>query len=307
MYQAPTYALMLTGEVESGKTQEVTMPMVSGWRAEIADLATEGSLVESGDFVARIDGSDVETTIEAQQEALDVFIASSKRDMTQLKIDLNNANLAYEKAKVDHQIAELKATVPLKFIGELEYKERQLALKQISKILTDNNKNYLSLTLKQKEKKKEVGLGLQQNKKQLAYWQERLENLTINAKQAGYVIHARHPRNGTKYQMGDQVRTGRIIAKVSQTTDMRVKAWINAIDLPKIEADMAVKVQFDALPNTEVGGEVVYISAGGNDKSNWGGGLYYEITVRLNNANQLGLLPGMSAMVEVEESDYERP
>jgi len=301
----PASALMLTGEVESSQTQEITMPMVRSWRAEIADMATEGSRVEMGDFVVRIDGSDLDTTIESQQEALDVFIATSKRDMTQLKIDLNNAQLAFEKAKVDHQVAELKASVPLEFIGELEYKERQLALKQVAKTLADNKKKYHALQLRIAEKQKEVDLGLEQKQKELAYWQDRLANLTIQADQAGYVIHASHPWNGTKYQIGDQVQTGQVIAKVSKTTDMRVKAWINAIDLPKIKQDLPVTVKFDALPNKAVSGKVSQISAGGHDKTNWGNGLYYEINVALNNGNDIGLLPGMSALVLIEESDHE--
>jgi len=297
----PATALMLTGEVESSQTQEITMPMVRSWRAEIADMAAEGSYVEPGDFVIRVDGSDLDSTIEAQEEALDVFIAASKRDMTQLQIDLNNAQLAFEKAKVDHQTAELKASVPLNFIGELEYKERQLTLKQNLKARAENEKKYQALKLRLTEKQKEVDLGLSQKQKELAYWQERLKNLTINAQQSGFVIHASHPWNGTKYQIGDQVQTGQVVAKVSKTTDMRVKAWINAIDLPKISKSMSVRVQFDALPATTLAGEIQHISAGGHDKKNWGDGLYYEILVSLKSGHGADLLPGMSALVMVDE------
>ena len=296
-------ALMLTGEVESSQTQEITMPMVRSWRAEIADMADEGSFVEPGDFVVRIDGTDLDNTIESQKEALDVFKAASKRDTIQLQIDLNNARLAYEKAKVDHQIAELKASVPLEFIGELEYKERQLAFKQMDKTLQENEKKFRALEVKLKEKNKEVALGLAQKQKELDYWKQRLADLTITANQAGYVIHATHPWNGTKYQIGDQVQTGRVIAKVSKTTGMRVKAFVNAIDLPHIKQDMAVEVQFDALPNASMGGVISHISAGGHDKKNWGEGLYYEITVMLLGEQDARLLPGMSALVLVNEDN----
>lgn len=297
----PASALMLTGEVESSQTQEITMPMVRSWRAEIADMAAEGSYVEPGDFVVRIDGTDLDNTIESQKEALDVFKAASKRDTIQLQIDLNNARLAYEKAKVDYQVANLKASVPLEFIGELEYKERQLALKQIDKTRTENEKKYQALKAKLIEKNKEVTLGLEQKQKELAYWQERLSQLTINANQTGYVIHASHPWNGTKYQIGDQVQTGRVIVKVSKTTDMRVKAFVNAIDLPAIKNNTGVQVKFDALPNAVMDGTVSHISAGGHDKKNWGEGLYYEITIALNGNQDKRLLPGMSALVLVNE------
>ncbi len=296
------FAVMLTGEVESSQTQQVTMPMVRSWRAEIADMAAEGSRVDVGDLVARIDGSDLDATIEGQKEALDVYQASSKRDMIQLKIDVNNAELAYEKAKVDHKVAELKAGVPMNFIGELAYKERQLTLKQISKILTDNNKKLAALKLREKEKQQEIELGLQQKQQQLTYWQERLASLTINANQAGYVIHATHPWNGTKFQIGDQVQTGQVIVKVSKITDMRVKAWVNAIDLPKVQENQSVEVLFDALPGIVLKGQIITISAGGHDKKNWGTGLYYEITVDLDDSDAVELLPGMSALVHIKEA-----
>ena len=297
-----TSALMLTGEVESSQTQQVTMPMVRSWRAEIADLATEGSRVEVGDLIARIDGSDLDATIEAQKEALDVYQASSKRDMIQLRIDVNNAELAYEKSKVDYKVASLKAAVPMNFIGELAYKERQLTLKQISKTLADNDKNLVSLKLREKEKQKEIELGLQQKQQQLTYWQEQLANLTINANQGGYVIHATQPMSGSKYQIGDQVRTGEVIVKVSKVTDMQVKTWVNAIDLPKVKDNQPVKVRFDALPGVVLNGQIIVISAGGHDKKNWGSGLYYEITVDLENSDEVDLLPGMSALVYTEEA-----
>lgn len=298
----PVFAVMLTGEVESSQTQQVSMPMVRSWRAEIADMAAEGSRVEVGDFIARIDGSDLDATIEAQKESLDVYQASSKRDMIQLRIDVNNAELAYQKAKVDHKVASLKAGVPMNFIGELAYKERQLTLKQISKTLAENNKNLVALKLREKEKQQEIELGLQQKQKQLAYWQERLASLTINASQSGYVIHATHPWNGTKFQIGDQVQTGQVIIKVSKITDMQVKAWVNAIDLPKIQDNQWVEVQFDALPGIALNGQIMAISAGGHDKKNWGSGLYYEITVDLDDSDAVDLLPGMSALVYVKEA-----
>ncbi len=294
-------ALMLTGEVESSQTQEITMPMVRSWRAEIADMAEEGRFVEPGDFVVRIDGTDLDNTIESQKEALDVFKAASKRDTIQLQIDLNNARLAYEKAQVDYQIAALKASVPLEFIGELEFKERQLALKQMAKTRTENEKKFRALETRLVEKHKEVALGLEQKQNELDYWQERLSQLTINATQAGYIIHASHPWNGTKYQIGDQVQTGRVIAKVSKTTDMRVKAFVNAIDLPHIKDNMTVDVQFDALPNATMKGVVTHISAGGHEKKNWGEGLYYEITITLEGRQDERLLPGMSALVLINE------
>lgn len=296
---------MYTGVVESSQTQVINMPQVRGWQAKIAEMIDEGSFVETGDFLVRIDGSEVDGTIESKTEQLDVFKASAKRDMIQIDIDLNNAHLAHEKAKVDRQVAQLKANVPVNFIGELEYKERQLALKKSIKELNDANNKLNAIQQKKREKQLEVDLGLEQKQKELAYWQGQLASLSIKATQSGYVIYAAHPWNGSKYQVGDQANSGMEIMKVSKKQNMKVKAWVNAIDMPKISTGKAVKVSFDAVPNAQINGEIVEISSGGRDKKDWGDGLYYEVEVSLSDADNIELLPGMSALVSLNTDHSE--
>ena len=89
---------------------------------------------------------------------------------------------------------------------------------------------------------------------------------------------------------------------MSKKQNMKVKAWVNAIDVPKIAEGHAVKVSFDALPDALIRGEITSVSSGGRDKKDWGDGLYYEIEVSLNGAEAIDLLPGMSALIELEEA-----
>ncbi|VAW46841.1 hypothetical protein MNBD_GAMMA02-340 [hydrothermal vent metagenome] len=292
-----SHAEMFTGMVESGQTQAVNMPQVRGWQAKISEMIDEGSFVNEGDFLVRIDGSELDNTIESKTEQLDVYGASSKRDLIQVQIDFNNAILAYEKAKVARKVAQLKADVPIDFIGELEFKERQLTLKKSIKVLSESENELKSIKQKQQEKKVEVDLGLQQKLKDLTYWQNQLDTMTINATQSGYVIYATHPHTGSKYQTGDQANSGMEILKVSKKHDMKVKAWVNAIDIPKISKGKAVSVAFDALPNILINGEITEVSAGGRDKKDWGNGLYYEVDINLIDADKIPLLPGMSALI----------
>ncbi|MCX7553310.1 HlyD family efflux transporter periplasmic adaptor subunit [Marinicella sp. S1101] len=298
---ALSHADMYTGTVESSQTQVINMPQVRGWQAKIAEMIDEGSFVEAGDFLVRIDGSEVDSTIESKVEQLDVFKASAKRDMIQIEIDLNNANLAFERAKVTRKVAQLKADVPVNFIGELEFKERQLALKKSIKDLNDAENELNTIIKNKREKELEIELGLQQKQQELTYWQGQLAALSITADQSGYVIYAAHPRTGSKYQVGDQANSGMEILRVSKKQNMKVKAWVNAIDVPKITQGKAVKVSFDALPNAQVNGEITSISSGGRDKNDWGDGLYYEVEVSLNGADDIELLPGMSALVKLSE------
>ncbi len=296
-----TQAVMFTGVVESSQTQVINMPQVRGWQGKISEMIDEGTYVETGDFLIRIDGSEIDSTIESKVEQLDVFKASAKRDMIQIEIDTNNANLAYEKAKVDRKVAQLKADVPVDFIGELEYKERQLVLKKSIKTLDEAKNDLIAIKQKQKEKVIEVELGMEQKQNDLDHWQAQLAALSIIATQSGYVVYGTHPFTGSKFQVGDQANSGMEIMKVSKKQNMKVKAWVNAIDIPKITQGKPVNVSFDALPNAQVNGEILSISSGGRDKKDWGDGLYYEVEVSLFEADGIELLPGMSALVNLSE------
>ena len=296
------HTTLFTGVVESSQTQIINMPQVRSWQGKISEMVEEGIYVEAGDFLVRIDGSEVDSAIESKVEQLDVFKASSKRDMIQIEIDLNNANLAFEKAKVDRQVAQLKADVPVNFIGELEYKERQLALKKAIKVLSESENSLKAIQQKKREKQLEVKLGTEQKQNDLAYWQDQLDALSIKATQSGYVIYGAHPFTGSKFQVGDQANSGMEIMKVSKKQNMKVKAWVNAIDVPKIAEGHAVKVSFDALPDALISGEITSVSSGGRDKKDWGDGLYYEIEVSLNGAEAIDLLPGMSALIQLQEA-----
>ncbi|TDR23822.1 HlyD family secretion protein [Marinicella litoralis] len=301
IFSCTCQAEMFTGMVESSQTQVVNMPQVRGWQAKISEMTEEGTFVEPGDFLVRIDGSELDSTIESKTEQLDVFKASAKRDMIQIQIDLNNAKLAHEKAQVARKVAQLKADVPVDFIGELEYKERQLTLKKSIKTLDESKNELAAIEQKQREKKIEIELGTEQKEKDLAYWKNQLDSMTIHANQSGYVIYASHPWTGSKYQTGDQANSGMEILKVSKKQNMKVKAWVNAIDIPNIAEGKKVSVSFDALPNAQVDGQITSVSSGGRDKKDWGDGLYYEVEIGLNDADNIPLLPGMSALIILSE------
>ena len=292
--------MLITGVVESSKTQSVLMPLVRSFNGKISEMAEEGSYVVEGDVLMQVDGAEVYSTIESEQESLDVFKATSKRDLINLKIEKNNAMVAYEKAKVDKKVAQVRAQVPVNFIGELEYKERQLALKQTDKALNQTQAALAEVVRKEQEKEKEIELGLEQKNKKLDYWKDRLESFSVKAQQTGYVIYGTQNWTGRKIQTGDQVQSGAEVLKVSQNGNMKIIAWINAIDIPAIQLNQTVEVAFDALPGVKTSGAIQEISAGGEDKQDWGSGLYYKVVIGLNDTDELPLLAGMSALISIQ-------
>ncbi len=291
--------LLVTGQVESRQAQDVMMPVTTNFQGKISELADEGSWVEPGDMVVRFDGTDVDSRITSAEEDLLLFMASTKRDLIRLEIDLRQAELNEEKARVEQAIAEMLGAVPLDLIGELEYRERQLRLARAENAQKESGEQLTDARQKLTEKQTELELGTERKTQRLNKWRTMLESYTINADQAGYVIHSMHPWNGSKLQEGDQTNSGMQVASVAQNEEMEIVAWVNAVDIPHLVDDQPVTISFDAIDELELNGRISDIELAGDVKPEWGNGLYYRIVVAMPQGNAPELLSGMSVLLEI--------
>lgn len=292
-------SIYITGEIESKTTQHILMPLVPSFNGKISEMAAEGTQVKTGDFLLRIDGSTVDSQIESQIEQLLVFKATAKQNTIDLKIQLNQAQISYERADTSNKIAEMKAQVPLEYIGELAYKQNQLQFKNTEKSYKKSVNDLQEVKTKLKENHKEMLLGITQKQEKLDYLQNTLKLFTIYAQQDGYIIYSTKAWTGEKIQVGDQMNSGHLVMSVSQNKDLQIVAWINAIDTPKLSANQKVNIQFDAFLNRTYKGEIVAIASGGEDKQIWGDALYYKANIDILEHTPANLLLGMSALIEV--------
>jgi len=297
--QADAEGLLVSGEVESRRSQYVISPLTNSWRTQITFLAEEGQRVEPGDLVMQVDGAGIETQQRSAEDELARFEATAKRDIANLQLAMNNAELDLARSQIQLRIASMKAEVPADFIGELEYQENQLALEQADRDVSKATETYGNADTRLTEKQSEVELERQHRQQRLELWDQMLEAVQIRAQQPGFVLHRQHPWSGVKYQTGDQVQTSWEIAAVADDQDLQVVAWINAIDLPRLANDQRVEIQFDALPNQQITGRLLDIPQAGQNKPQWGKGLYHKAIVEIE-PNALPLLPGMSALVVFE-------
>lgn len=296
-------SILATGTVESKNTQHVLMPLVPSFNGKLSEMVEEGTLVEVGDLLIRIDGAEVNSKIESLEEQLETFDATYKRTGIELIIQLNNAQIEFDRADVTLKISKMKAEVPLNYIGELAFKQNQLALKNAEKIYQKSSNNLKEVKIKQRETSKEKELGFKQKQKKLQFQKDLLKSYTVLATRQGYAVNANHPWNGSKIQLGDQLQSGWKVLTVSQNTDLQISSWINAIDIPHIKAAQKVNIQFDAFMESSYSGEILSISAGGGDRKSWGDGLYYHVIIKLNEQAKDNLLIGMSAMIEISTGE----
>jgi len=307
LYCFNTFAktVLATGTIESENTQHVLMPLVESFNGKVNEIVAEGSAVKKGDLLAKIDGASVDSKIESLKEQFESFNETAKKSEIDAQITLSNSQIAYEKAQIKQKIAQMKAELPLEFIGELKFKQNQLAYKNAQKSFQKAQNDLTEAKQKQSEKYNSNKLGNAQKKKKLKAQENLLKGLTLYATQDGYVVYSTHPWTGKKIQAGDQLQTGMELLTVSQNNKLKIVAWLNAIDIPNIKLQQKVSISFDAYLDKSYQGKISSIAQGGEEKKSWGNGLYYRIEVELIDKPQLNLLIGMSALIETQEQTNE--
>jgi len=291
---------LLTGEVYSRKAQDIIVPLTTSWKATISMMVEEGQQVQPGDVVVEFDGSKAALQLEQQREAARAEDAKTERDLAKLEKEYVQASYAVKLAEVELDLAEMRAEIPKGLIGALDYAENQLAAEQANKTLEDRQTQLIDKEKSLAERRRRAGLDLQKAELQEAWWAEMLETFTVEATQFGYVIHSNHPWTRSKFQEGDGVRTSFKVAQVADTSDLAIRVWVNSVDRPHIEAGAPVRITFDALPGRSLSGRLDSISDSGSKRDEWGRAVYFEGSVSFDANSVPKLLPGMSALVEVQ-------
>lgn len=298
--EAREYPALLTGEVFSRTAQDIFVPHVSTWRASISLMAPEGEQVQIGDLVVSFDGTSTLNELEQHKEQQRAQQAVADRDLARQDKELTQARFLVEQSKVALELSSLKAEIPKGLIGAIEYAENQLARQQDARQLEDAIKQLEEKQHGLDNMQQQVKLDQQKAELKEAWLTETLQRLSVKATQPGYVIHSNHPWTRAKFQEGDTVRTSFKVAEVADTSDLAIRVWVNAVDRPNLQGDAQAIIYFDAMPDTPITGRLVNISGSATKRPDWGNAAYYEGTVSFNIEQAPGLLPGMSALVEIQ-------
>lgn len=290
---------LLTGEVFSRQAQEIIVPLTTNWQSRISELAPEGSFVEQGERVVMFDGTEAARQLEQQREAARTELAKTERDIARLEKELAQADIRLQQAQVQLDLARLKASVPLGVIGAIEHAENQLALEEAENALENVRTTRSDAVRNLADRREQAELDENKTVIQEQWWAQMLASFEIKAEQPGYVIYGNHPWTRAKFQEGDNVQTSFRIAQVANTADLAIKVWINGVDKPRVASGARVTVFLDALPGQRFEGSVESVSDSGAKRQEWGKADYFEAIVVLDEVPEGQLLPGMSALVEV--------
>jgi HlyD family secretion protein len=254
-----------SGQLESEKSENILLPSVLStqnvrvYEIKITDLIEEGSVVDSGQYIATLDHKVIEEVLTAAKlelEAAMVIVEDAKLDsslslsnyrdlITNSRSDVEERRIVVAESVYESPSVIKKAEMDLaKSERKLEQDIKGLAMQQRQ--------------LNSRMERRNIDFRLKQ--KRVDDLMKVYEALIIKATKPGMVIYARD-RFGIKIQIGSVLTPwSPIIATLPDMTRMISETYINEIDIAKIKTGQKVTLSIDAFPDKVLKGEVISVA-----------------------------------------------
>lgn len=284
-----------TGELRAKNSSNVTGPL-NMRRAQlnqikIADLVPEGTTVDSGDVVGRLDVTDLMNKI----QDIEINIQRFETELEQVRLDCTltmatareeivNLNYAKEERKLEWEQSTFEPPSTQRQ-AKIEHEKSKRAYDQA-------NVSYVTKEKQSTAKMRIAESDLFKEQKKYESFLDMMGKFVIRAEQPGMVIYYRE-WGGEKRVVGSTVHTWEpIIATLPDLSEMESITYVNEVDRQKVDTGQVVTVTFDAIPGKEIKGRIVHVAEVPQELKN-SDAKVFEVKVKILEADET-LRPGMS-------------
>lgn len=251
-----------TGELQAKKSEKIRGPKgmrAAGiWQTQIADLVAEGTVVKEGDYVGRLDRSELDGKI----QNLGTEIEKIESQLLQATLDTAITLRGLRDQMINLQFAMREKRLEVeqsKYEPPAVIRREELELERIQRDYNQQNQNY---RLKQEQAEaqiKEIMATLDQSMSKFKMMRDLSSEFNVKAPKSGMVIYERS-WDGKKGPGSRVSSWDPVIAQLPDLSDMVSKMYVNEVDISKVKMDQKVSVSVDAFPEKEYKGKVIQIA-----------------------------------------------
>jgi multidrug efflux pump subunit AcrA (membrane-fusion protein) len=261
------------------------------YQTKIEHIIDEGTVVEKGSYVGRLDQSELATRL--SQRKSDYKISLS--EFTQAKLD-SAMDLRKARDNMDNSLYEIEKKKLVLTNSQFEppavIKEKEMELERAEKKHIREIENYDLQKQKAVAKMEAAQAEMDDDKSKLDQVLAIQKEFTIMAPESGMLIYKRDWR-GNKMGVGAQVSAwDPVVATLPDLTKMISKTYINEVDINKVTKGQKVAVGLDAFPDKGLSGIVLEVANMGQQRPN-SDSKVFEITVEIYESDTT-LRPGMT-------------
>lgn len=284
-----------SGELEAKNSENIVGPAglreVRIWQVQISDIIPEGTLVDSGQYVATLDRTEITNRmkdLESELEKLESQFIKTKldtsMDMRAAREELINLRYSLEERQitVEQSIYEPPAT----------QRQARIELEKVQRAFEQAQRNYKLRTEKNNANMQEVYASYTQAQRRLEQIREVLKDFTVKAPKKGMLIYKRN-WDGSRMGIGSTMSSwDNVVATLPNLSEMISKTYVNEIDISKVKTGQKVQIGVDAFPDRLYTGEVTEVANIGEQMKN-SNAKVFEVRIRVNEFDSI-LRPAMT-------------
>jgi len=297
----------VTGELQARNSVKISAPLsklrdIYVWELSIGKIVPEGTVVDSGDFVAQLD----ETEIANQLKEVDSEIEKNQAEIEKTRIDSSlelrsqRDNIINQKYAVEE--AEINVTQS-KFESPAVIRKAEIDLDKLKREYNQTLSNY-NLKVQQaqvniRQKNVELEKFLRRKEKIL----DAMGSLVIKAPADGMIVYYKD-RDGTKRTSGSSIQLWRepTVATLPDLSSFNSITYVNEIDISRIQLGQSVTIGIDAFPDKKFTGVVAEVANIGEQLPNTDSKVF-EVRIQLNE-NDPVLRPAMTTSNAILTKTY---
>jgi HlyD family secretion protein len=275
-----------TGELEAKSSEKIFGPSPTAlrdariWQLKIDDIIPDGSIVDSGDYVAQLDRTELTNKLKDQQIEIEQFENNfiktqldTTMDLRTARNDLVNLRYAMEEAQiaVDQSIYEPPAT----------QRQAQIELDRAQRSYDQAVRNYSLRYEKAVANMSEVATALKKRQTEYEKFLLLSQEFNIKAPKAGMVIYQRD-WDGKKRGVGATISSWEnVVATLPNLREMITKTYVNEVDISKVKVGQSVEIGVDAFPEKKFTGQVIEVANIGEQLRN-SNAKVFEVKIEVN-------------------------
>lgn len=297
-----------SGQLESENSDNITIPEKMKDRQTrissltITDIVDEGTLVDSGDYVATLDHQAVQEQLKNALDELEKILSEYDDSKIDSNLTLSNQRDLIINAELDCEERKIAVDESI-YESPSEQKKVRMDYDKAERKLAQNKQAYKLKTQQEINKVNRKFISYKQIKERVDALEELMQSLIVYSPRKGIVSYYSYPWGGT-VKTGSRVsQWSPIIATFPDMESLITKTFINEIDIALIKKGQKVRIGIDAFPDKKLNGEILSVANMGQlmPKSD---AKVFEVKIKVNGSDS-ELKPAMTTSNTIQTSFVE--
>lgn len=295
-----------SGELKSENSEKIFGPAglsrIQVYNVKITDLIPEGTVVDSGDYVATLDRSEIVNRLkdlESEYEKVESKLTNTRLDTTMSLRQARDELINLEFEMEEQQIAMEQSV----FEAPAVQRQAQISYEKAKRAFEQAQKNYLLKKEQAEANMREIELTLEQQARKMESLNEVMNEFLVYAPKGGMLIYEKE-WGGEKRKVGSTISPWDLtVATLPDLSSLISVTYINEIDISKVKVNQSVTIGIDAFPDKTYTGFI-------SDVANIGEQLpgsdvkVFQVLIKLSEVDSV-MRPAMTTSNQILTASYD--